>query len=303
MGLAASQARLLLLTARRNDLEFRAQMITQQKLALAMETEQFAIAYSEALSDKRLMFTCWQDGNGGKNDGQMSVELSYDAISSGVFGDANAASAYLVVDNSTGKYVIPSNMSEEEQINFVDRNGLVDKKPYQCCPTGGTWQFGEKEEKTEGEGENAVTTIVVKANTAKKQEDAYKKKCKEFAQNNLIKQDNLDNNALFQTKLQNGSYVLQKRTPNQSDDGYTGYEFSNVSLAGATNIKDVLFTENDPQAAAAYDSQTKMIQSKDKMLDVQLKQVETQLEAVKSEQESVKSLIKDRAGKDFKAFG
>ena len=40
MGLAASQARLLLLTARKSDLEYRAQQITNTEMILAMQTEQ-----------------------------------------------------------------------------------------------------------------------------------------------------------------------------------------------------------------------------------------------------------------------
>ena len=42
MGLAASQARLLLLTARKSDLEYRAQQITNAEMILAMQTETVA---------------------------------------------------------------------------------------------------------------------------------------------------------------------------------------------------------------------------------------------------------------------
>ena len=54
MGLAASQARLLLLTARKSDLEYRAQQITNSEMILAMQTEQVAREYSTKISDQPL---------------------------------------------------------------------------------------------------------------------------------------------------------------------------------------------------------------------------------------------------------
>ena len=54
MGLASSQARLLLLTARKSDLEFRAQQITNSEMILAMQTEEVARKYSRKLSNQTL---------------------------------------------------------------------------------------------------------------------------------------------------------------------------------------------------------------------------------------------------------
>ena len=56
MGLAASQARLLLLTARKSDLEFRAQQITNSEMILAMQTEEIAREYSNKLSNQTLKY-------------------------------------------------------------------------------------------------------------------------------------------------------------------------------------------------------------------------------------------------------
>ena len=56
MGLAASQARLLLLTARKSDLEYRAQQITNSEMILAMQTEEVARTYSNKLSNQTLRY-------------------------------------------------------------------------------------------------------------------------------------------------------------------------------------------------------------------------------------------------------
>ena len=63
MGLAASQARLLLLTARKNDLEYRAQQITNSQMTLAMQTEQVAREYSIKISNQALFFIDSTDAN------------------------------------------------------------------------------------------------------------------------------------------------------------------------------------------------------------------------------------------------
>ena len=55
MGLALSQARMLLLTARKSDLEYRAQAISQRKINLAMQTEQLANDYSNAMQNLSLI--------------------------------------------------------------------------------------------------------------------------------------------------------------------------------------------------------------------------------------------------------
>ena len=55
MGLAASQARLLSLTARQSDSEFRGQQISNRRLILTYDMESIAKAYSEGMSNRKLV--------------------------------------------------------------------------------------------------------------------------------------------------------------------------------------------------------------------------------------------------------
>ena len=57
MGLAASQARLLMLTARIHDVEYQAQMIQSAKLELALQEDEVYRKYTEALDATTLTFT------------------------------------------------------------------------------------------------------------------------------------------------------------------------------------------------------------------------------------------------------
>ncbi|MCR4880439.1 MAG: hypothetical protein K6A44_00590 [bacterium] len=54
MGLAASQARYLALTARKSDLEFQSQTINTRRIQLAYRTAEIAQAYTEGMNNKRI---------------------------------------------------------------------------------------------------------------------------------------------------------------------------------------------------------------------------------------------------------
>ena len=62
MGMASSQARLLSITARINDIEFKSQSVANTKIRLADESEQVAKAYTDALNKSRLTYTSYADG-------------------------------------------------------------------------------------------------------------------------------------------------------------------------------------------------------------------------------------------------
>ena len=75
MGLAASQARLLLLTSRKNDLEYRAQQITNSLMILAQQTETVAREYSVKISNQTIIYQ-------GIDKNQTSHNLSASTFSS-----------------------------------------------------------------------------------------------------------------------------------------------------------------------------------------------------------------------------
>ena len=63
MGLSASQGKLLVLTARKSDLEFRAQVIANRKLLLTAQTENIAMEYTRKLGNKKMQFVNNFDSN------------------------------------------------------------------------------------------------------------------------------------------------------------------------------------------------------------------------------------------------
>lgn len=89
MGLAASQARLLTLTTRKNDIEGQLMNIANQKMALSRDSAAIATQYEEALNATKLVWN--------KDDGS-SANLSYNLLM-GV-GAASNKQQYILTDSA-----------------------------------------------------------------------------------------------------------------------------------------------------------------------------------------------------------
>ena len=284
MGLAASQARYLLLTARRSDLEYRAQMISQRKIALAMETEQVATAYTKALNNRHLMFTFTSSANA---QSTKQEELTYKSFTS----DLNTEK-YRLVDPASGKILCADRTEATRYVNINDY-ATFDADGNQ---TG--WKDGQSQ-------------------------DTYNAACEEFYQKNMLKLPALNNKNYLHDAIQAGTIAIERQTLENIDvpvinqetgqqetnqDGslkfatQTNISWESVLFAGMDDVSSELYTKDDSAAMAEYEKKSLLIQNQDKQLDVELKQVETQLEACKAEQESVSKLVKDHAGQDFKIF-
>ena len=169
MGLAASQARLLLLTARKSDLEYRAQMICQRKVMLAMQTEELAMDQTKALSNRALFFTY----NASTNEkGTKEELLTYD----GFTALGNSTRYRLVVNDGTSntgkivckdiekewtKYGFPSLEKAKEEM--VEIKGLNNTKYLQDMISSGRYliqqeNLEQQDVTTTGENGEEVTT-------------------------------------------------------------------------------------------------------------------------------------------------
>ncbi|MBQ2984487.1 MAG: hypothetical protein IJD57_06815 [Candidatus Gastranaerophilales bacterium] len=92
MGLSASQARQLLLTAKRNDLEFRAQQISQQRLILSSQLEEIATEYENATSNRQMQIQLYSNGNAEDASAlKQTTNLTYQDLVSGCALIGNAS--------------------------------------------------------------------------------------------------------------------------------------------------------------------------------------------------------------------
>ena len=100
MGMSASQARYLCLTARKNNVEFQIQQLTQQKLMLANQLDDEATLWSDGMNVQHLYYSA--DGSGGSASSDLP-RLSY-SIVTGLQGDGGLG---LKVRDSYGREVVP----------------------------------------------------------------------------------------------------------------------------------------------------------------------------------------------------
>lgn len=98
MGLAASQARLLTLTSRKSDIEYRLMDIANQKLAMSRDSAKLSEDYSNALNAKLLT---WDIADGG------TAPLTYNLIMTQ--NDQNSAGQFLISD-SRGRVILNSDL-------------------------------------------------------------------------------------------------------------------------------------------------------------------------------------------------
>lgn len=280
MGLASSQARILLLTARKSDLEYRAQAISQRKMNIAMQTQQLAQDYSTAMSNRRMKFIYFADGQSGKT---LEEDLSYEGL---VVAENSKTAGNYLVKTSNGKCLVTGSETPRQ---VKDESGNV------LYVT--TDRF---------ESEYAVAVKLASANGDSLSNYNTRKELVDKYSSQMDYVEMASNNSFFQSALRNGSFYLYQATSQvetgEGTNKVTKCEFESVSWSGLSSINDTYDTSDDAAAEADYESKSLVLANQDKMLDLELQQIETQHKAIETEYESVKKVIENNIKVSFKIF-
>lgn len=134
MGLAASQARLLMLTSRQSDVEGRLMKIANEKLSLSRQSSELSEEYSNSLSARKLT---WDTTDGG------TTALTYNLLMSQA--STNTAGQYMITD-SNGRVILndnyaniiggtasngsPSAVDKTKMVAFLEAMGIMDAETY-----------------------------------------------------------------------------------------------------------------------------------------------------------------------------
>jgi len=119
MGMSASQARLLSITSRLTNNEFRAQTITNSKLRLASESEEASRKYMDALESKKLMYGVYDDnGDRTYTDLTANVLLSYGDLKN-QYSLVNSSGQIMLNGSDIKNYMNAQNITE-----FMDAYGI-----------------------------------------------------------------------------------------------------------------------------------------------------------------------------------
>ena len=271
MGMSASQARLLSITSRMNDIELRSQQISNTKIRLADESEQVANNYTRALNASKLTYTDYSSGQA------KTVDLTPKNLSNYGLCLVNRS------DNSIfSSDVTPAQMYEmiESGQFFLAKAGQTTTTPTQAqipTPTlanSNNVSFVNKLNPT-----NTVTnwnTISGMGQTG----EVINASSKKYTFTDFWDEVDFED-TIIKTYLQN---------PEE------------VSVSGNTFLNIQSDNTNLAKAEAEYNAQTAKINAKEKKLDQQMKEMDTEHSALKTEYDSVKSLISDNISKSFQLF-
>lgn len=172
MGLAASQARLLNLTARMHDIEYKAQNLEAQKLQMANESDKVYSAYEDALNATKIQYktvgsdgsTSFSDATGEKLKAQgYSFQVAFGSSKGKVYHELTAAVQELINTNDIRNGTIQTDT--EALTSFINAGLIVltkvlngDGKPFDGYTDGDTISTIQSKDESSGTYEINVAT-------------------------------------------------------------------------------------------------------------------------------------------------
>ena len=292
MGLAASQGRLLSLTARNHDLVYEAQQISQQRLFLADATKEAADKYNEKMNNKVMKAVV--NGN--------TQPLTYDVLTT---QDPFMGLGMRLVDKN-GNIVIPDESIEVQQSKTNEETGEQTKSTIGRFTNSSdfvkAYMSDLSEDKKSELSSLSMSEICTYYN------DNYNNKDENITLIHRNKQNNVSvkegekvsydayvyDPTYLQQMIIKGEFKIQQANANGS--------YEDLVWQGSPLITEVYDTSDDAAAESQYESDMADLQKQDKIFELRLDQVETQQKAVETELESVKSTIKENVEGSFKTF-
>ena len=339
MGMAASQARFLGLTARKTNVEYEGQQINQQRTTLSNQSANYynqllgmEVPTPPSVADYTKTVYTFEDGNltnsvtslMAQPDGQYLV--SYVSSWTNDFAPVAAGSAIVTKDN-TSHYV----GSTELRVLGEDLDTFKDKDPYLSTLSDDQIANLEKEEqqyiakkkKKYGDADDEwYVRYVQNTSTGTWSPMFYKKDQvdKAIYSDEGTSQSNI--NVYTMGSAQETEEV--KGVPARLEKDTTG-RYINITLnPGTTNEVTYSLTTNTLTDQDAYDdamnqyeydkyqydqaiqeinAKIEIIQAQDKNLELRLKQLDTEQDAISTEMDAVQKVIEKNTESTFKTFG
>ncbi len=283
MGLSSSQARLLNLTTRMHQIEYKAAKLEAQKLQMANESRQVYLEYENALDQTKIQIKVLNtDGSATYRD----INSLEDMINSGFT---------LVVHDVPVK---KDAKTDEPAVSTADNDTTKAPK--------GTAQIAQKTD-------TDTTTSDIVCHSKQELQDALNAKYYNSAANGTTASGEFNvDNVNFETLLTNlmtmGDVTLVQKMdngdfPNPLEDG-GNYSFADYQSSVATNtsFQEVTDETGLRKAEAKYEADMKRIDNKDTKYDYDLAALDNERNAIKQEMETLKTVAKDNVERTFKLF-
>lgn len=314
MGMAASQARFLQLTARRTNIEYMGQQINQQRLALAnasaglfekmltLETPVPPSSQDDKYFKQGYTFTDEKDGIS-KNLSWQTVETTADITSLDQALDAvSGASGRIAVTSATGGALVT--------ISTAALAGASSATPaQQTAAITALYDaiHGTGEQAKLGEGYTQVVRNVTISHDVYTPDGAFSTVTEKVPA--FLEFDNL-NRLINVTLLENGKTEFDTagqtttNTPTQINGGgkltYSSV-FDSVTYQNDVNRYEFQKASYEYQVER-INQETRIIQTQDKSLELKMKQLDTEHNAVQTEMDAVQKVLQKNIEGSFKTF-
>ena len=293
MGMSASQARLLSLTARMHDLEFQAQGIQYSKLDLVNSKQDVYDEYLEKLdATKYQMSVLTAKGNEFRDITYTNMLMSNLEGLHSMYIVTNAATGQIFLpEQITGKLaVMPDSL--DEFLKIVARNYLY----------SGRQDLNEDEliPEMRKDGNYNYWTAVFYQICGYEDDDGNIINGRGFCP---ISRENAVDRGWLEDKLNSGEVQLFKLTKDTSLFNSNKINiFDESSLGSDPDIAEVQNEELIKAAEVKYEQAVKDIDVKDTKLDLQLSRIDAEHNALKTEFDSVKQIVSKNIDRSFKTF-
>lgn len=289
MGLSASQARFLQLTARKSNTEYQAQQINFQRLQWADKLSQASNEYQDATSNRKLTFSY----NGGT--GIEKVDITYqnykNYMNKQLDGLVSSHQQYYLV-SASGKIIVAN--EEEREAMWKSRLNPMPKEP-------GEDATKEEIDAYKKQMESISPEDIIVVDYDEKGEPIQQYQAHPFKQSDFMIAPDLDNADMFQDAIKNGVYYFATLGKN-SETGAAMMKSEAWDALGAGAIGEEYDTGDDLAAESKFKAEQDRIQLIDKKLELQLDKLETERNALQTEIDSVSKVIEDNVEGSFKVF-
>ena len=293
MGMSASQARLLSITSRMNDVEFKSQQISNTKIRLADESEQVANDYTKALNKQKFTYTDYSSGSAVKQDLNSTNLANYGFK----LVSRKSNPQYRIKGNGT----VNSFATKNDALAFINNGNLVmsignnaiketDANGKFTTINPSTLPTLEVANNFNGMKLDSVDFKQIQLKSGYTLEEFYPDVPKTFTASQLYEM------------IESGQFYLVSDVTTTTADGVSKTETKEISVSSNTQLAIESDTTELAKAEAEYNAKTAKINNKEKLLDNDLKALDTEHSALKTEYESVKSLIGENIDKSFNLF-
>ena len=310
MGLASSQARLLNLTSRMHQIEYKAAKLEAEKLQMANESSQVYETYLEALEKTKVQYKVLStDGSVTYHD----INNYNDFVKAGYALNYNGR-----VFDGTESYVDNNNLVYKKAGSFTVTQAQIDKAndpdpakriptPYNISTPGTYYRFSTKEGTKISTTEYPTYTpygggaaVTLRDNPAT---GTFAQLC------NAVFGADLNNpptnvSEVITNLINSGEVTIvtireEGVFPFEGEEDFYKYETSVSTNTGLQEVADETLIK---KAEAKYEADMKKIDMKDRKYDSDLAALDNERNAIKQEMETLKSVAKENVERTFKLF-